>query len=284
MRRLRTGGLITAAILLIATGTAHGAVTVGQLDPGGSGVTCGSSFDFLQPTVTSGNSYVMPYEGTVTSWATRASATSDLHMTMKVFRGKGGADYEVVGHAGPQTLQPSVVNTFSANIAVKAGDVLGVGVTDPTGPACLFPVTGDTYLYRYGFPSPGGMADGESGTFTSFNDRRLNVTAVLEPANTFSFGPVRRHRRKGTANVTVNFPNPGRLTVSGNGVGGSAVKSGAGIPVPAAGSVAVALRAKGRKRRTLNETGAVKVKAIMTFIPAGGAPSQHSLKLKLLEQ
>jgi hypothetical protein len=275
---------LTAAILLIATGSAHGAVTVGQLGPGGSGAACGSDFDFLQPTVTSGNSYVMPYDGTITSWATRASSTAGAQLTLKVFRGTGGADYQVVGHAGPQVLQPNALDTFPANIAVKAGDVLGTAVPESELPACLFPVPGDSYLYRYGFPVPGGLADGSSGTFTSFNDRRLNVTAVLEPANTFTFGRVRRHRKKGTANVSLTLPNPGRVTVSGNGVGGSAVKAGAGITVPAAGSVAIALRAKGRKRRTLNETGAVKIKAIVTFIPAAGSPSKHALKLKLLKQ
>ena len=45
---------------------------------------------------------------------------------MKVFRKVADPlTYTVVGHDGPRSLTPSIVNTFETSIPVRAGDVLG---------------------------------------------------------------------------------------------------------------------------------------------------------------
>ena len=270
---LATGGA------LVATSSALAGVTVGQLDPGGSPAGCGADFDFLQPTVTSGNSYVIPYPGTITSWATRANSTAGLQMTLKIFRAVSGLTYQVVGHAGPQTLQPSQVNSFPANLAVKPGDVLGVNV--PTaGTACLFPVTNDTYLYRYGFPVPSGLGDGESGAFSqSSASSRVNVSAVLSPSNSFTLGAVTYNKKKGTATLTANVPNPGELTGSGNGVSAAAATISKTVSAP--GDVQLLIKATGKKKKKLKQKGKVKLNVGVTYTPTGGDPSSQSITVKL---
>ncbi len=108
----------------------------------------------------------------------------------------------------------------------------------------------------------------------------MNVTAVVAPDNIFAFGKIKRNEEKGTAHLTLSVPNPGELTGSGKGV---KVADAAAISksVPAAGPVNLKIGAKGKKRRKLNETGKVKVKATVTFTPNGGDPSTQSKKLKL---
>jgi hypothetical protein len=77
----------------------------------------------------------------------------------------------------------------------------------------------------------------------------------------------------------VNVPNPGELTASGKGVNaaGAAVISKA----VTAGTASLLIKAKGKKKRKLNENGKVKVNPTITYTPTGGDPSTQSRKLKL---
>jgi hypothetical protein len=256
---------------------AGASVTLGQLAPGVSPpADCAnpSPFDLLQPTVTSGNSYVVPAAGTITSWSHNASADAGQALALKVFRNVSGATYAVVGHDGPRPVTASTVNTFSGlSIPVKPGDVIGLNDGPPS--ACAFAVPGDSILER-----PGDLADGASGAFNNRTGVRANVTAALAPTNTFTLGRVTRNKKKGTATLTASLPNPGELTASGSGVkaGGAAVISKA---VTAPGETKLLIKAKGKKKRKLNETGKVKLNVKVAYTPTGGDPSKQSLKVTL---
>ena len=199
-------------------------MTIGQLVPAPEG--CAPNNDWAQLSVGSGTPYVVPGDGTITSWSHSAGAGAGQTMTMKIWRQVvAGTTYTAVGHDGPRALAPSAINTFSANIPVKPGDLLGFhsGAVPPA--ACLSALTpGDTLLGRFG-----DAADGEPADFTPFS-RHLNITAVFEPAkpepakpepakpsNSLTLGKVKRNTKKGTATITVNVPNPGELTGSGKG-------------------------------------------------------------------
>ena len=41
------------------------------------------------------------------------------------------------------------------------------------------------------------------------------------------------------------------------------------------------IKAKGKKKRKLNETGKVKLNVAVSYTPSGGDPSTHSVKVKL---
>jgi hypothetical protein len=165
------------AMLLLPGPAAAAPVTIGQLAPGTAVTNCGTSpFDLVQPTVTSGNSYVVPIGGVVvTAWSTNVPAGAGQMLEMKVFRPAGGTNYTVVGHDGPRALTPSGVNTFSTRISVQAGDVLGDTIAGSAANACDFPVSGDTHPER-----AGDLADGSTGNFNSTSSNtRVNVTAVV---------------------------------------------------------------------------------------------------------
>jgi hypothetical protein len=281
--RLCLLAVTTAGVIGLATASsATAAVTIGQLAPGTAPpdvCTSNSPFDEVQPTVTSGNSYVVPAMPpasalVVSSWSVNAGPNAAASLKMKMWRKVAEPlTFQVVGHDGFRALTPSTVNTFKTSIPVQPGDVLGVndGTADS---ACAFSVPGET------FPNRGGdLADGQSGAFPTSANFRLNMTAVVEPSNTFTLGKATLNKRKGTATITATVPNPGQLTASGKGVkaAGAAVTSKA----VGAGTVKLKIRAKGKKKAKLNDTGKVKLNAQISYTPTGGTAATLSRKVKL---
>jgi hypothetical protein len=275
--RLIRAACIAALLVIAAASPATASVTIGQLPlgtPTGFADPSGS-LDVAQPTVSSGNSYTAPGAGTITSWSHNAAAGAGQMMTLKVFRQVSGSIYTVVGHDGPRSLAGGTVNTFPASIGVQPGDVIGLSFgLAPPAKAWFFAANGDAFLQRNG-----NLADGQSGSFEPNPDRRLNVTAAFVPTNAFTLAGIELHRKTGTANLKVKVPNPGELVLSGSGV--KRVSAVRAVAVSAPGIVRLPIRAKGRKRRTLNETSRVRVKATVTYTPTGGDPSTQSRKLKL---
>ena len=273
---------LAALALTGASSLAAASVTIGQLAPGASPpLVCNiGPADRLQPVVGSGNSYVVPGTGTITSWSTNAGAGPDQSLTMKIFRKVGDpAFYRAVGHDGPRPLSGGLVNSFPTNIAVQAGDVLGLNNADATTHpnACLFDadVVGDL-LFR-----AGDLNDGQEAGFnvSSFAGRRNNVTSVFNPSNTFSVGNTTLNKKKGTATITFDVPNPGDLNASGKGVkAASAAVTNKAVSV---GQAQLLIKAKGKKKRKLNEAGKVKLSVAVTYTPTGGDPATQKLKLKL---
>jgi len=256
---------------------AAAAVTIGQLAPGTASAGCNQENDWVQPTVTSGNSYVVPGTGTIISWSNNAAPDPGQMLAMKIFRKTGDPNvYTVVGHDGPHPLAGGLVNTFATSIPVKPGDVLGVHATnaDTTNTSCFFLVPGEPTFFKQG-----NLADGQAAAFNNESGSRINATAVFVPTNTFTVGKVRRNGRKGTATLTATVPNPGELTVSGKGlrIAGAAVISRSVMP----GATKLTIRATGAKKRKLKKAGKVAIRPRLTYIPAGGDPSTRSMKLKL---
>jgi hypothetical protein len=268
---------------------AGAAVTIGQTgDPGG--LACSGQFDAVQPSVTSGTAYVVPNTGgvtawTVTSWSNFArSSPSGQMLTMKVFRKIAGPDtYQVIGHDGPRPLSAGALNTFRTSLAVNAGDILGLNTANAPSAAngCVFNASGETG----GRQHVGDLADGASGAFTStINGLRVNVSAEIVPANTFTIGATTRNKKKGTATITIHdIPNPGELTGSGNG----AKVSSAGAVISksvGAGQAQLLIKAKGKKERKLNQKGKVKLNVALSYTPTGGSANTQSVKVKLKKE
>jgi hypothetical protein len=280
MRPIALAVSLAALSLIAGESPAAASVTIGQT--GISTEFASDSIDRVQPTVTSGNSYIVPATGgiaswTVTSWSTNAKAGTGQILAMKMYRPLGGTFYSVVGHDGPRPLTGGGLNTFPGiSIAVKAGDVLGLSTPAASGsPGTVIPPAGDHYFFH-----PGVLADGASGDFPNEGSGgRLNVSAVLVPSNDFTLGDIDRNKKKGTATLTVNVPNPGELTASGKGA-----KAAAGARISKAvgsGAAQLLIKAKGKKKRKLKENGKVKLSLAITYTPTGGDPSTQSRKLKL---
>jgi hypothetical protein len=167
-----------AVAALAATTAPAPAATIGQLAPAGftSGV-CGLDIDWIQPTVTSGTTYVVPSGfSRITSWSTNATSGGGQNLTFKVFRPVSGLSYMAVAHDGPHPLTASSVNTFPVNITVQPGDLIGFHTPSPSSlTACDYQLGGDA---DYTFV--GDLADGGApGTFFSDPGYRLNLAAEV---------------------------------------------------------------------------------------------------------
>jgi hypothetical protein len=271
-------------LLSLATSSspAAAAVTIGQIGPPpmGSGA-CGNGLDLIQPTVSSGNPYVVPSTGGVTSWKVTSWTTlgggGPEQRALKIFRKIAEPDtYEVVAHDGPRPLTPggTAGNTFPTALRVKAGDVLGVHMT--TIGQCAIDVT-DSFLL-----ATTDLADGQSASGFSSAIGRLEVEAVVTPTSDFSQSGLRRNKKKGTATLTFDVPNPGELNGSGKGV--KAATAAVISKSVGAGPAQLLIKANGKKKRKLNETGKVKLNVAISYTPTGGDPSTQSVIVKLLKK
>ena len=280
LRRFALGAALAALALTASASSATASVTIGQLAPDlGPGMppltACGADSDSVIPEVASGNSYVFPGAGVITSWSHNAAA-GDLQMLgLKVLRHLGGAEFLVVAQNGPRALAAGSLNTFPVNIPVLAGDILALNTGPPGAPATACEFDGPNYELN---DVAGPYAVGQVGIFSTFGGGpfyAINISAVFEFSNAIT-----RNKKKGTATLTVDAPNPGELTGSGKGVkvAGAAVIS---KPVLAPGEVKLTIKAKGKKKATLKKTGKVTVKPNITYTPTGGDPGTQVVKVKL---
>src|SRR5262249_45495274 len=155
---------------------------------------------------------------------------------------------------------------FPANIPVEAGDLLGMNCTTNTATCTCsnsgtnqcspLPNSGDTTFDR--FPPP-VLKDGDEASFFGPSGFfRLNISAVFTPSNIVGVGKTSFNKKKGTATLNLNLPNPGDLSASGNGVKASSAGAKVSKSV-GAGPAQLLIKAKGKKKKTLNSIGKVKL-------------------------
>jgi hypothetical protein len=114
-----------------------------------------------------------------------------------------------------------------------------------------------------------------------------NTTGGGGNNNGLKFGKVIKNKKKGTALLPVTVPGSGTLSIGGKGV---VQKRGLGRTLgrlfkdaPEAGTYKLKVKAKGNKLNKLDDTGKVKVKAVVTFEPTSGDAVSASKKIKLKE-
>ncbi len=135
-----------------------------------------------------------------------------------------------------------------------------------------------------GFPRPSpsaGLCDSGAFELRQPEPPAPPVLVATPPSNAFTFGKLKHNKKKGIAFLFVNLPGPGEVGLQGKGlktidlgVSGGAVK------------LKIAPAKKGKKarklRRALSHKGKAKVKALVSYVPSGGAADIQVRKLKLL--
>jgi virginiamycin B lyase len=111
------------------------------------------------------------------------------------------------------------------------------------------------------------------------NPKGVAVDALpLPPSNDFSFGRVKKNKRKGTAKLPAEVPGPGSLTLTGKGIKKTSKDASA------VGEVKLPVKSKGKKEKKLKRKGEAKVKPEVTFTPEGGTANTESKKVKLVKR
>jgi hypothetical protein len=96
------------------------------------------------------------------------------------------------------------------------------------------------------------------------------------PLNDFSFGKVKKNKRRGTAKLTVKVPGAGQLDLAKT----KKVKAD-DESAEDAGNEKLSIKPKGKAKKKLNDKGKAKVKANVTYTPDGGTPNTEDKKIKL---
>jgi hypothetical protein len=145
--------------------------TVGQLST--PDVPCGASFTQPQLGVASGNTYVVPFPGTITSWSFEDGATPVSQLKLKVFRPAGGNNYTITGEAAAGSQAANTVNTYQSQIPVAAGDLIGYHrnagtcLTDTGNTADIIGIKG------------GDLAPGTVSAFSTSGTRQIPISATV---------------------------------------------------------------------------------------------------------
>jgi hypothetical protein len=319
MRALRASagiGLVVGALLVLGPAMASAAVLYSQLDNRATGGAAIDSNDYSNDdthddqaaddfTVPAGQSWQLtqvvvdgpPFVG-----------SPPANVNVFVYTNAGGLPgTEIFRNLNlPATSGPSYVIPLTSATPLTPGtywvSVQQAGATDPTDSwawSSRSVQTGNHAAIR----SPGGMI-GTCGTgwasttcTSSLNpDLMFRVdgiaspytppsTAPTNPSNKFDFGGVKLNKDKGTATLSVQVPGPGTLSLSGKGIVGQRparlAHTVAEKKVTKAGTVKLTVKAKGNAKRKLNGTGKAKVKAKVTFTPAGGTAKTERKRITL---
>ncbi|MGH2963234.1 MAG: NHL repeat-containing protein [Solirubrobacterales bacterium] len=126
------------------------------------------------------------------------------------------------------------------------------------------------------------VVDGVNGVVQKFGEPGTQSppcggsSEPAEPSNEFSFGKVKKNKRKGTAKLTVEVPGPGELELART----KKLKR-SGEDAEAARKVKLTIRSRGMARKRLDAQGKARVNARVAYIPTGGEPNTKSKRIKL---
>ena len=293
LKRVALVALLALMSLVASASPAGAAVTLGSTAvPSGSvpGMCSGAAVD-AQLTDDPSAPYFAPGVGKITQWQTNTSLdTAGQPLTFVVLKSVGGGSFNVVGvdeRTLPSPLPPGEVATFqlAAPIAVTAGETLGL--TSAAGAMCFWQagaVPVESTLTALSFPGPLAPNLTLTPAETSPGGFTMNLGATFIPDNNIvTLGKAERNTKKGTATLNLNLPNPGELTASGNGVKAASARAVLSKSVPA-GPAQLLIKAGGKKKRKLNETGKVSLNVAITYTPTNGDPGTRSVKVKLIKR
>ena len=175
MRRYRR----IAAVGALALAVFASAAVAGIVNLGGTGADPGTNCVGLigiNNQVASGNPTIVPAgDWTLTKWSL-AGGSGGL-VGLRILRPTGVANqYTIVAASKTKPLTLGVLNTFSASIFVRGGDVIGLYAETPTDCARFTGDPNDRYLVFDSSTPVGGIAN----AISAGSGYRLNLAAVLD--------------------------------------------------------------------------------------------------------
>jgi hypothetical protein len=172
-------------LVCIVVAAAAGFVEPALADVGQTFNATSSCDGMVIPTgVSSGPAYTFPSSGTVTTWSTSAVSAGN-EMEAVVWRPNGTNSFALVGSSSPQVPTGSGVKTYSMNVTVEAGDILGAWIETRDGvhnvaDTCVHSSgdTGDWWRLSPPFPSSTPASGACNGTNLCLDSGfRYNISA-----------------------------------------------------------------------------------------------------------
>jgi hypothetical protein len=176
----RLGFLAVAAMCaagLTATGAQASTITVGSVLPPGSTPTAFGQVETFFNTALpeKGANLTSPVSGAIVRW--RMQGAEGGPFFLRVLRPNGTGGYMAAGTSNPATPSGSGLQTFTANLPVQAGDLIGVDPTNAGDKIGTVEVAGAGYGFI--FPPPfDGATVAPSGTVAG---HEVELSAEVQP-------------------------------------------------------------------------------------------------------
>lgn len=177
--RVRRAIVGAMALALLATGSAQAStVTVGSVFPPGATPTAfGQVQTFFNTALPEkGANLASPVNGAIVRW--RVQGAEGGPFRLRVLRPNGSGAYTAVGTSNPATPSGTGLQTFSANLPIRAGDLIGVDPSNDTDKIGVAEVAGAGYGFVFPPPldsatvAPSGTVDG----------KEVALSAEVQPA------------------------------------------------------------------------------------------------------
>jgi IPT/TIG domain/PASTA domain len=180
-RRISLGAVaaMSAIALLAATAAQARTITVGSVLPPGA---AGKPFEAVQTLFNSalpekGANLVSPVNGAIVRW--QAQELKGGPFQLRVLRPNGSGAYTAVGTSNAVTPAAAGLQTFTANIAVKAGDLIGI---DPTNATDEVGVVSEVPGASVGFIFPPPFEGATVPASGSKSGQEIALRAEVQPA------------------------------------------------------------------------------------------------------
>jgi len=184
-------GVVSLGALLLATAAQASTITVGSVLPPGSTPTefNGVQTFFNTALPEKGANLTSPVSGAIVRWRVQGAGGGPFYL--RVLRPNGSGGYMAAGTSNPATPTSSELQTFTANLAVQAGDLIGIDPTNATDKIGVADVAGASYGIIFPPPFDGATvppSDAKAG-------KEIELSAEVQPTPTITsitpdFGPV----------------------------------------------------------------------------------------------
>lgn len=185
------GAITVCATALMALPAQASTVTVGSvLPPGSTPTEFGQVETFFNTALPEkGANLTSPVSGAIVRWRLQDAGGGPFYL--RVLRPNGSGGYMAAGTSNPVTPSGPGLQTFTTNLPIAAGDLIGVDPTNATDKVGIADAAGAGYGFI--FPPPfDGATVAPSG---AVNGKEIELSAEVQPTPTVTsiapdFGPV----------------------------------------------------------------------------------------------
>jgi hypothetical protein len=170
--------LIATACVLFAAGAAQAStITVGSvLPPGFTSEPFKEKQTFLNTALPEkGANLVSPVNGVIVRWRVQGAKGGPFYL--RVLHPTGTGAFTASGTSGAVTPADPGLQTFTANLSVKAGDLIGIDPTNVTDEIGVVDVPGASFASIFPSPSDGATVPARP----SISGKELELSAEIQP-------------------------------------------------------------------------------------------------------
>jgi len=143
------------------------------------------------------------------------------------------------------------------------------------------PIAGDGVTQDWDLTESGRYAievERTAGPATYVEAYSSPIWLTAEPDNDFKVKKPKANKKKGTAQLPVRVPGPGKVSLSGKNVAGDSAKP------KAAGTVTLEVKPKGKLKKKLKKNGKGTAKVSVSFAPTGGDAATQKVAVDLKQK